>query len=226
VQDAHNLAWKLSLVLKGEAPPSLLETYAAERQPVGWLSVEQAYTRYVLRTDPTLAPGGYQPIVQDLNIELGYVYRSPTIVSDLSDDGRVHISPRESCGRPGTRAPHLWLHRDGERVSSLDLYGQHFVLLAGPAGTEWCRCARTVASDLGAPLEVLRPGDAHLEDPTGGLCAAHGIQSDGCLLIRPDGFVGWRARDTHPISESILESALAQLLGRVRETATARNSSA
>ena len=35
VQDAHNLAWKLAYVLKGYAGPELLESYSAERAPVG-----------------------------------------------------------------------------------------------------------------------------------------------------------------------------------------------
>jgi pentachlorophenol monooxygenase len=35
IQDAHNLAWKLALVLSGHAAPGLLESYDAERRPVG-----------------------------------------------------------------------------------------------------------------------------------------------------------------------------------------------
>lgn len=35
VQDAFNLAWKLAYVEKGQADPSLLETFSAERQPIG-----------------------------------------------------------------------------------------------------------------------------------------------------------------------------------------------
>jgi len=42
VQDAQNLAWKLAAVLKGQADPSLLETYAIERQPVGMRIVDWA----------------------------------------------------------------------------------------------------------------------------------------------------------------------------------------
>ena len=57
VADAHNLAWKLALVLDGSAGPGLLETYDAERRPVGELTVEQAYTRYVVRLDPELGNG-------------------------------------------------------------------------------------------------------------------------------------------------------------------------
>jgi 2-polyprenyl-6-methoxyphenol hydroxylase-like FAD-dependent oxidoreductase len=35
IQDAYNLAWKMALVLKGDASPDLLDTYEAERRPVG-----------------------------------------------------------------------------------------------------------------------------------------------------------------------------------------------
>ena len=38
VADAHNLAWKLAMVVHGTAGPELLETYDAERRPIGWLS--------------------------------------------------------------------------------------------------------------------------------------------------------------------------------------------
>ncbi|MGW1910373.1 FAD-dependent oxidoreductase [Streptomyces sp. NPDC002076] len=42
VQDAYNLAWKLAMVVRGEAGPELLETYSAERAPVGRQIVERA----------------------------------------------------------------------------------------------------------------------------------------------------------------------------------------
>jgi len=42
VQDAFNLAWKLAAVLRGEAGPALLETYTAERAPIGRQVVERA----------------------------------------------------------------------------------------------------------------------------------------------------------------------------------------
>jgi 2,4-dichlorophenol 6-monooxygenase len=42
VQDAYNLAWKLALVLRGKADPSLLDSYGAERAPVGEQIVERA----------------------------------------------------------------------------------------------------------------------------------------------------------------------------------------
>ncbi|CQD06772.1 FAD-binding monooxygenase [Mycobacterium europaeum] len=42
VQDAHNLAWKLAAVIKGQADPALLESYGVERQPVGMRIVDWA----------------------------------------------------------------------------------------------------------------------------------------------------------------------------------------
>lgn len=42
VQDAQNLAWKLAAVLKGSADPTLLDTYGAERQPIGMRIVDWA----------------------------------------------------------------------------------------------------------------------------------------------------------------------------------------
>src|SRR5215472_17365753 len=42
VQDVHNLAWKLAAVFKGQATPRLLNTYDAERQPVGRLAAEES----------------------------------------------------------------------------------------------------------------------------------------------------------------------------------------
>jgi len=214
VQDAHNLAWKLALVLSGRAQPVLLNTYAAEREPPGTLTVEQAYTRYVVRTDPRLKPGGMAPLVPDLNIELGYVYRSSAIDSSEPDDGVLHVNPRESRGRPGTRAPHVWLELDGARLSTLDLFGTRFTLLGGPAAQDWCRCARAASAETGIPLDAFTPGSDGLSDPGGILPSAYGIQSSGCVLVRPDGFIAWRARGAEPPSVGTLSAVLTGILGR------------
>ncbi|MBW4051348.1 MAG: monooxygenase [Proteobacteria bacterium] len=213
-QDAHNLAWKLARVLRAEAPAALLATYEAERRPVAALSAEQAYTRYVLRTDPSLGPEGCEPLIGDLDIELGYVYRSGAVLAETPDDGAAHLSPRESRARPGTRAPHLWLERQGQRLSTLDLYDTRFVLLAGPNAEEWCRCARIAASEERVALDISRPGAEGLEDPAGQLPDAHGIEPDGCVLVRPDGFVAWRARNAQGACIAAVRSALSRVHGR------------
>lgn len=220
IQDAHNLAWKLAYVLSGAAGAALLDTYDAERRPVGALATEQAYTRYVARTAPYLGMAGAQPLVPDLNVELGYIYRSPAIVPDGPDgpdgpdDGAVHMSPREMRARPGTRAPHVWLRRQGERLSALDLPGKAFKLLAGPEADRWCARAQEAAGRAGVELAVHRLGAGGLEDPEGAFCAAYGIGPSGCVLVRPDDFVGWRARSDARASVEELGGVLARMLAR------------
>ena len=199
VQDAQNLAWKLAMVLKGEAGPDLLASYEAERRPTAAFTVEQAYSRYVTRTAPYLGIDRIQPVEPDLNIELGYCYHSGAVIEEIGG-GPAHESPRESRGRPGARAPHVWLERDGERMSALDLFGSRFVLLAGIDGEPWCEGARPAAERSGVPLDIHRPGSRGLYDRDGTFPGAYGLGPDAAMLVRPDGFVGWRgtARSSDP----------------------------
>jgi 2-polyprenyl-6-methoxyphenol hydroxylase-like FAD-dependent oxidoreductase len=192
VQDAHNLAWKLSLVLTGAAGPALLETYDAERRPVGDLTVEQAYARYVTRVAPYLGVETTQPLVDDFSMEIGYRYDSAAIVADADGPPPLHQHPSESRGRPGSRAPHVWLDQGGARVSTLDLLGRNFVLLAGPQGQDWCAAARQAAQRLGVRLDAYCVGATDLTDADGRFADGYGISAAGAVIVRPDGFVGWR----------------------------------
>ena len=193
VQDAHNLAWKLALVLNGVAAPGLLDSYEAERRPIGELTVEQAYTRYVLRTDPSIPRDTMQPLVADMNVELGYVYRSAAVIPESPAVELLHLSPRESRAMPGTRAPHYWLERDGRQISTLDLFGGGLTLLAAADGAGWRESVLRAASELRVPITALQVGLDGLQDPAGGFNAAFGLEPGGCVLVRPDGFVAWRA---------------------------------
>src|SRR5690606_9478745 len=85
IQDAHNLAWKLASVLRGDADEALLTTYDAERRPVARFTAEQAYARYVARAAPSLKELGVEPTVSDTNIDLGYRYRSSAVVPESHD---------------------------------------------------------------------------------------------------------------------------------------------
>jgi len=117
-----------------------------------------------------------------------------------------HTDPRASRAAPGTRLPHVWVERLGQRVSTLDLVGS-FVLLAGPQGAAWCNAARTVAAPA---ITAYRIGE-DIIDVGGGLTEALGISDSGAVLVRPDGFVAWRAvhADDSP------GSTLPELLGRL-----------
>ncbi len=204
IHDVHNLAWKLALVLAGRASPRLLDTYESERKPVARFTVEQAFTRYVTRTAPWLqATQQTDPLAPDFHIELGYLYDSPL---------GVHADPQTTCGVPGSRAPHVWLMRGGERVSTIDMVGRHLVL-AGVNGSAWVSAASSASSDLGG-LQV----DAFcigkdLEDPDQRFHQAFGISSAGASLVRPDGFVAWRSPTAVSDPVAALRDALRRSLG-------------
>ncbi len=205
IHDAHNLAWKMALVLKGHAPAQLLDSYESERKPVAEFTVEQAFTRYVTRTAPWLqATQKTEPLAQDLEIELGYLYGST---------GVGHADPRKTRGMPGSRAPHVWLTRSAERVSTLDLFGNH-VLFAAPRGGAWTRAAAQVARGPGGlPLDAYCVG-TDLGDADGHFAEAYGLSPHGASLIRPDGFVAWRSEGEASDCSGALREALAHGLGR------------
>lgn len=218
IQDAHNLAWKLAAVLKDQAAPALFDTYQAERHPIDRACAEAsgqisdqgglaAAVRPNLTTPPTL-PAALNPA-----LTIGYQYHSAAIL----DDGTPPLPPDQPAldGRPGTRAPHLWVERDGARHSTLDLFGQQFVLLAGPEGGTWCAAAQTIAARTDLPLIAYRLGPTgDLLDPESQWPTIAGIATDGALLIRPDGFVAWRAQTTTADPERALTQTLDHLLAR------------
>ena len=214
VQDAHNLAWKLSLVLTGVAGPGLLQTYDAERRPIGDLTVEQAYARYVTRVAPYLGTENVQPLVDDFAMEIGYRYDSAAVIAETDGSRPPHEHPRDSRGRPGSRAPHVWLDRRGARVSTLDLLGRNFVLLAAPQGQDWCTAAEQAARHLGVGLAAYRVGGDELADASGGFPDGYGISAAGAVLVRPDGFIGWRALDATGCSAETMTRILTALLCR------------
>jgi hypothetical protein len=215
VQDAHNLAWKLAMVLKGEAGEPLLDTYNAERHPLGALTCEQAYSRYVRRSAPYLGVETVAPLVDEWRMEIGHKYHSSAIVSEGGDDGAPHEDPFQSHARPGTRAPHRELMRNGVRISTLDLFVKNFVLLAGPQGGAWCDAARSAGRQLGVAVDAYRIGPSgDLADPNDGFLDAYGLSPAGAVLVRPDGFVAWRAKASDAGASTIVPNVLRSLLSR------------
>ena len=204
IHDAENLAWKLALVLRDHAPAVLLDTYEQERQPVARLTMEQAYTRYVLRAAHYLGTDGMQPFVPDANVDLGYRYHTPAIAAEPGDDGGVQEDPRTSRGRPGTRAPHVWLERDGTRLSTIDLFGKGFVLLTGTAGQPWIDATRAAAATAGIDVRAHAAHEA-LE--------AFGISASGASLVRPDGIVAWRSVTADDDAAGVLRRIVRRSIG-------------
>jgi hypothetical protein len=86
-------------------------------------------------------------------------------------------------------------------------------VLAGSAGESWRDAAQAAGSALGVPVDTYRVGDDVI-DPSGRVEAAYGIGRDGAVLVRPDGFVAWRATAPHPAQRTELVGALAAALAR------------
>jgi hypothetical protein len=117
-------------------------------------------------------------------------------------------------GRPGSRAPHVWVEKEGKRITTLDLFGKGFVLVAGSGGGAWVEAAANVTERLKG-MDVV----AHVVGPKGDIVnprkefeTAAGISSTGALLVRPDGFVAWRERRTPGDCEKRLEKVMRQML--------------
>jgi hypothetical protein len=213
VADAHNLAWKLAMVLGGTAGRGLLDTYDPERRPVCDLIVEQAYTRYVLRVDPSLPRDGLAPPLDDPSLELGTVYRSAGVLAEDADT--TPADPRKPAGQLGARAPHLPVLLDGVPASVHDVLGRDFVLLAGPDGGAWWRAAEQAGTALGVPLAAHRVGpDGTLVDSGGTFPAAYGIGRDGAVLVRPDGVLAWRSASAPSDVGAAIQDAMRRLLFR------------
>ena len=213
IQDAHNLAWKLALVLKGVASPALLTTYEAERRPVAELVGEQAFAGYAVRMSPHVAEQArhIQPI-DFYTLMLGYQYHSAAIIEEPGSEGlRYEANLRQPSSVPGTRAPHVALERDGQRISTLDLFGGDFVLLTGSRA--WCEAAGTVARRFELDLDCYLLG-ADLYDPTGDFFKTYGITPDGAVLVRPDGFIAWRSATAGEEPENTLAQIVTRILAR------------
>jgi len=213
IHDAHNLSWKLAAVLKGWAGDQLLTTYDEERRPLGAAMAAQALVRNRIRhgyaTDQDRAE-----MVDDIIITLGYRYSSSAVTGP---EGAPVLSPLlELLGEPGTRAPHVWLNRNGERISTIDLFWDSYVLLAGPDGAGWAEAARKAAKELGVPLRayLVGPGE-ELENAEPGRewAEVYGVPAGGAVLVRPDAFVSWRGTGTEADPSATITDVLAHAAG-------------
>ncbi len=254
IQDAYNLAWKLAYVLRGTAGPALLESYDAERAPIGRQivlrankSIEEfgaifdalhitdtsdpATMRQRIAARTANSPEAEEQREQlqkalelkdyEFNahgVDLGQRYASAAVVTDGTPEPEYTRDPElfyQPTTRPGARLPHVWLiDGKGRRISTHDLAGKgRFALLTGIAGESWADAAITVAEKLGIEISahVIGPGRP-FDDLYGDWARAREIRESGCVLVRPDMHIGWRAAEAPADPAGELQSVLRQLL--------------
>ena len=180
--DAMNLGWKLAATIRGAAPDGLLDSYSAERHPVGARILDWTRAQVsIMRPNPHAR--ALEAILRDLiNTRDGATYFAERVwgVSLRYELGGEHPLVGRSC-------PDFELE-DGTRVGALLRAGNGMLLdFGGRASLRaldgfWGRQVSYLASDAKDRL---------------GLCA---------LLVRPDGFVAW-ASDTPPNVEDVTRAA-------------------
>ena len=202
--DGMHLAWKLAAVVHGDAGPGLLDSHDAEQRPYGQAIADWQYANMYERLFPGQRPDDLPESPDPMAGLFGYRMASRAVVG-----GTERYGFELRTGGPGTRAPHVVLHRDGTRCSTRELFFDGFVLLTEQAG--WVDAAEQAATKLSVPLAAHRIG-AELTDEDGAFAAAYGLSGGGAVLVRPDGIVGWRC-PTAP-DATALAAAWRQILDR------------
>jgi 3-(3-hydroxy-phenyl)propionate hydroxylase len=182
VQDAVNLGWKLAQVVRGTSPESLLDTYHAERHPVGARALRH-----------TMAQGTLQRADERMNALVGVVSElvimdePRKLIAGLVSGLDIRYDLGEGHPLLGRRMPDLDLvTADGPlRVFEL-LHGAKAVLLnlAEPGGfdlTPWAARVRLVDAEYDGVWEL--PVLGAVTAPT-------------AVVIRPDGYVAWVTEGT------------------------------
>jgi hypothetical protein len=183
IQDAHNLAWKLALAIHGR------------------FATEQSYLQFSGAHAPR--PFGNWGVI------LGASYTSDAVIPDgtappETDDPATDYVP---VARPGHRAPHAWLG-SGETLSTVDVVGDSLVVVSLDA--RWTEATLEVERRIGIPLRPrILSGDVAPADPAA-FEELFGIGERGAILVRPDGYVGWRTLMKPGVDD--LEAAVRRIL--------------
>lgn len=221
IQDAFNLSWKLAYVLKGWAKPDLLDSFSAERQPVAAAlldGTDKAYTS-ILSPSEILQRGArfFGPFL--LNSEMVQTTFRNTLeeIKIAYDHSPLNGDYNGSSGpKAGQRTLDAEVVRlsDYQTVRLYDLMrGPAWTLLlfGGPAGksTTYAQLktladrllsrfpqqlrAYLVAAETTLSPDAGWPADAVLIDAQHYVHHTYGVKAPCLYLMRPDGFVGFRA---------------------------------
>ncbi|KFA67591.1 hypothetical protein S40285_08742 [Stachybotrys chlorohalonatus IBT 40285] len=119
---------------------------------------------------------------------------------------------------PGNRLPHAWLDISVRRakISTHDLAGKgSFTLFTGRGGDAWSTAAQNISAQTGIPIKTWGIGfgldyiDVHRQ-----WRLVREVEENGCVLVRPDRYVAWRAQTIVPDCEGKLLEVLNKVLSR------------
>jgi 2-polyprenyl-6-methoxyphenol hydroxylase-like FAD-dependent oxidoreductase len=201
IEDAVNIGWKLAAVLDGWGGDALLASYEAERRQADIRNVGLSTRSFhELAELPGWDAHAGKPVASageaDLEtwrmhlgkmsggeyLKLQYCYEQSPICAPADGAPPDYTLKRFTPStRPGTRAPHAWL-ADGS--STLDLFGDGFVLLRLGAHAPDCAALLGAARDKDVPIVAHAIDDAHVCE----------IYEQALVLVRPDGHVAWRGK--------------------------------
>jgi putative polyketide hydroxylase len=165
--------------------------------------------------------------------DLGFWYGSGALISDGTAPPAADSQTYVPSARPGSRAPHLWLrpsarlgsrpvamglhHGDPEtaQISTLDLFHSSLTLLTGSGAKAWRDAGSQEARALAIPFTAFGVGPAGDFDVVNGSWAdLYGVETDGAVLVRPDGHVAWRSRRSGTDPRKTMRTALATVTRR------------
>jgi 2-polyprenyl-6-methoxyphenol hydroxylase-like FAD-dependent oxidoreductase len=206
IQDAFNLGWKLSAVASGQSSPSLLETYSLERLPIARsvLRGTDILTRIVALQNP-LARSMRDHLVPLLMSISPLRRRAENNLSEVAiaypDSPLTHDAYRSSGSAPGSHVSAralcpalrtgdwrlLWFARNAGADRALRAATEHIAAATGKAGIQ------------PTPLIIVpdgqTPPSANVIGADASLLARYDASSTPLLyLVRPDGYIGLRAR--------------------------------
>lgn len=177
LQDAVNLGWKLAQVVHGISPESLLETYHAERHPVGALVLRNTMAQTALDRDDDRI-GALREMMSELLRMPELRKRYAAMMSGLG----IHYDLGEGHPLLGRRMPDLDLiTANGPlRVFTLLHDARPLLLNLGKLGT----FDITLRADRVKLIEAEYIGAWELP-------AIGAVTAPSAVLIRPDGYVAW-----------------------------------